>query len=251
MRVAALYDIHGNPWALDAVLADIERMGGVDCILIGGDIAWGPELRETIDRLTASGDRFRALRGNADREVVTRRGPDGADPASKTVLRTRWAAEQITDAQRAWLGALPEGIVLEIDGLGPTRFCHGSPRSDEEILTRASPDDRLREALAGVGQDVVVCGHTHVQFDRMALGKRLVNAGSVGMPYEGRSGAYWAWLGPDVTLRRTEYDVETAVRAIRASGFPARDEWAQQLIEPLSADWATAFFEGIAAKQPR
>ena len=80
-------------------------------------------------------------------------------------------------------------------------FCHGSPRSDEEILTRISSEERVAAAVADVSEDVVVCGHTHVQFDRRAAGKRLINAGSVGMPYEARPGAYWALLGPDVELR--------------------------------------------------
>ena len=126
-------------------------------------------------------------------------------------------------------------------------FCHGSPRGDEEILTRATPEERLRQALASVTEDVVVCGHTHMQFDRVVAGKRVVNAGSVGMPYEGRPGAYWALLGPDVNLRRTTYDVEAAANLIRSTDFPGADEFASDnVLHPPTADEVTDFFERLA-----
>ncbi len=108
------------------------------------------------------------------------------------------------------------GVVFDVDGLGLTLFCHGSPRSDTEIITTATTDERLRGILGGVEQRTVVGGHTHRQFDRRVDGWRVVNAGSVGMPYEGRPGAYcWALLGPGVELRRTAYDVDRAVVALR------------------------------------
>ena len=126
-------------------------------------------------------------------------------------------------------------------------FCHGSPRSDEEILTRISPEERVAAAVADVSEEVVVCGHTHVQFDRRVAGKRLINAGSVGMPYEARPGAYWAVLGPDVELRRTDYDLEAAAAAIRVSGFPDAGELADENVLTVpSAEEATQQFERMA-----
>jgi 16S rRNA processing protein RimM len=117
-------------------------------------------------------------------------------------------------------------------------FCHATPRSDEEVLTGISPSERWIEAVAGSSEDVVVCGHTHVQFDRTADGVRIVNAGSVGMPYEREPGAYWLRLGPDVEHRRTDYDVESAARAIAATGWP--EEW------PVAPpEEATEFFERL------
>jgi hypothetical protein len=102
-------------------------------------------------------------------------------------------------------------------------------------------------AVAGVAEDVVVCEHTHVQFDRAAAGKRLVNAGSVGMPYEERPGAYWALLGPELELRRTEYDLDAAAAAIRATGFPDVDGLVRDnvLTVPAPAE-ATEHFERLA-----
>jgi diadenosine tetraphosphatase ApaH/serine/threonine PP2A family protein phosphatase len=139
--------------------------------------------------------------------------------------------------------------VLEVDGLGPTLFCHGSPSSDEQIVTRSTPEPALRRLLAGVAERVVVCGHTHVQFDRRLGGTRIVNAGSVGMAYEGRPGAHWALLGPAVDLRRTPYDVEAAAARVRATSFPDVGPFVDDLLHPAGADEASAFFEQLAEKR--
>ncbi len=241
MRVAALYDVHGNLPALEAVLAEVDALE-VEVVVVGGDIAIGPMPRETLMRLLELEDRARFVRGNGDREVAAE--PGGADLWAE---RTRWSASQLTRGQRAWLAALPESHSVDVDGLGAVLFCHGSPRSDEEILTAISPEERVASAVAGVPEPVVVCGHTHVQFDRRAAGKRLVNAGSVGMPYEARPGAYWALLGRDVELRRTGYDLEAAAEAIRATGFPGADELAaENVLTVPSAEEATEQFERMA-----
>jgi putative phosphoesterase len=234
-RVAVLNDIHGNLPALEAVLQEVVR-DEVDAIVIGGDVSVGPYPRETLERLQGLGETVRFLRGNADREAVTESAHAGVE----------WTSERLTDDQRALLAGLPTTISLEVDGLGPVLFCHGSPRSDEEILTKVSPDERVRVALAGVEERVVVCGHTHRQFDRVVDSWRLVNAGSVGMPYEGRPGAYWTLLGPDVQPRRTEYDVEAAATAIQALGFPG--DFAEQLVKPPPADEVAEYFESLAPR---
>jgi putative phosphoesterase len=248
MRVAALYDVHGNLPALEAVLGEVESLG-VDAIVVGGDIAIGPMPRDALERLLTLGERALFLRGNGDREIAEGPNPEDSELWAE---RTRWSAEQLERGQRAWLAGLPDRRSLDVDGLGAVLFCHGSPRSDEEILTRISPEARVAAALAGVEEAVVVCGHTHVQFDRQVAGKRLVNAGSVGMPYEARSGAYWALLGPEVELRRTDYDLEAAAATIRATGFPSAEEHAaENVLTVPSAEEATEQFEAMARAADR
>jgi diadenosine tetraphosphatase ApaH/serine/threonine PP2A family protein phosphatase len=243
VRVAALYDVHGNLPALVAVLAEVEE-AGVDAVVCGGDVCIGPMPVAVLERLLALGERALFLRGNGDREIAA--DPPGAG-SGLWVERTRWSAERLTRGQRAWLAALPPTQTVDVDGLGPVLFCHGSPRSDEEIITRISPESRVAEALAGTDEAVVVCGHTHVQFDRRVPGRRLVNAGSVGMPYEAEPGAYWAVLGPGVELRRTGYDLDAAAAAIRATGFPGADELAaENVLTVPSAEEATEQFERMA-----
>jgi putative phosphoesterase len=217
-RVAALYDIHGNLPALEAVLADV---GAAETIVVGGDFSRGPMPVETVDRLRGLGDRVRFIRGNADRSA---------------------AAERLD-----FLAGLSETVTIDVDGLGSVLFCHGSPRSDEDIITAVTPDERLGRILAGVADPIVVCGHTHHQFDRTAHGIRVVNAGSIGMPYEGRPGAFWARLGPGVDLRSTVYDVDAASAAILATGFPDADELVATLREPPAADEVARYFESLAS----
>ena len=241
MRVAALYDIHGNLPALEAVLAEVEE-AEPDVVLVGGDIVLGPMPRETLELLLGLGERALFVRGNCDRLMGEEIGEAGLNAD-----RARWSAEQLQRGQRAWLAALPDTQSLDVDGLGPTLFCHGSPRSDEEILTAISSELRVGETVAGVAEQIVVCGHTHVQFDRAAAGKRLVNAGSVGMPYESLPGAYWALFGPGLEMRRTDYDREAAAEAIRATTFPDAREFTEENVLTIpSGQEATELFERMA-----
>jgi len=146
--------------------------------------------------------------------------------------REQWMQAHHSEAMRAFLGAFEENVVVEVDGLGPVRFCHGSPRSDEECVTPETPDERVREFSAEVDERVIVTAHVHIQFDREVAGIRSLNAGSVGLPYEGRPGAYWAPLGPDVELRRTEYDVDATVERFRARGQPNVEQIVEMMLVP-------------------
>jgi predicted phosphodiesterase len=250
MRVAALYDIHGNLPALEAVLAELDTLA-CDRIVAGGDMALGPCPAEVLEALERRGDRISWVRGNCDRDMATvlHREPR---PEHAWEDRLRWAAEQLTAEQRERLGSLPLSLSLEIDGLGRTLFFHATPRSDDEIVTRLSPDTRFAGSLAGVSERVLVSGHSHVQFDRAVLGRRWINAGSVGMPYQGRPGAFWALLGPEVELRSTPYDFELASEQIGASGFPKAAEFTRSLfVAPMSAEAASQQFEQWAEDRAR
>ena len=169
-------------------------------MLVGGDVSAGPFPVECLERLRGLGDRAVWIRGNADREIHG------------------WPTEQLSDEQLAFLRALEETVVLDVDELGPVLFCHGSPRSDEEIITQRSPDLRLEAALAGVQQQTVVHGHTHVAYDREWGLYRLICPGSVGMPYADLPGAYWGMFGPGFEQRHTVYDFEAAADRVRGSG---------------------------------
>jgi len=243
MRIAALYDIHGNLDALEAVLADVEA-ANPDLILLGGDVVMGPFPAQTLDLLLALKRPVECIRGNTDRELIVAPAPREVDPWRE---RRQWVARQLTPRHRAWLAGLPTTAAFDVTGLGPTLFCHGTPRSDEEIITRITHEDRLHEVLDCATQGVIVCGHVHVQYDRRAAGKRIVNAGSVGFPFEREPGAYWAMLGPDVELRHTAYDVARAVDRIKASPFPDAAEFVEKaLLSPLSPDQASEQFERMA-----
>jgi predicted phosphodiesterase len=240
VRVAVLNDVHGNLPALEAVLGDVEREEP-DAIVFGGDVFSGPLPRETLEAVLGL-DRALFVLGNADRwflDVYDGRAEPDADDV--------WLIEQLDARHREFFAGLRRTLVLEIDELGAGLFCHGTPRSEDEIITAITPAERLRPMLDEVEQRLVVCGHTHVQFDRTVEDARIVNAGSVGMPYEDTPGARWAMLGPDVVLRCTRYDVKAAAERLRASGWGRIDEFVERyLLDPPSASEATEYFERLA-----
>jgi putative phosphoesterase len=223
MRVAALYDIHGNVPALEAALADVAS-AGVDAVLIGGDVAEGPQPVETLDLLESVDIPLRWVRGNCDREP------------------SDWVAERLGERRVTWLTTLPATDRVDVRGLGPVLFCHGSPQSDEDIVTAVSDPDRVAPMLAGVDEVIVVSGHTHVQFDRSVAGHRLINAGSVGMSYQGVAGhAFWTVLGPGVEPRDSAFDADGFASILRATGYPHR-EW----FEVQTAEVAAKEYEQMA-----
>ncbi|MEK6275062.1 MAG: metallophosphoesterase family protein [Actinomycetota bacterium] len=220
MRVAVLSDVHGNAVALQAVLVELEREQP-DLVVSGGDLTWGPLPAETFALASAMNARF--VRGNADRAVLE---------SKSSTEREQWMQANHTPEMRQFLAGFEEHVVVEVDGLGPVRICHGSPRSDEECVTPETPEARAREFAEGVEERVIVTAHVHIQFDREVAGIRSVNAGSVGLPYEGRPGAYWAMLGPEVELRRTEYDLDESVARYRATDFPGLEELVEMMLSP-------------------
>jgi putative phosphoesterase len=231
MRVAALYDIHGNLPALEAVLEQVGKMG-VEQIVIGGDVLPGPMPRETIDCLLNLGVPVQFIRGNGESAVLAEMA--GQDPAVPPQFREviRWCAHQLTPSLRELLASWPLTLTNQIDGLGEVLFCHATPRNENEVFTRLSSENRLLPLFERLAVDVVVCGHTHMQFDRLIGTTRIVNAGSVGMPF-GEPGASWLLLGPRIQPQHTRYDLDAAAERIAATAYPrAADFIAANVLQP-------------------
>jgi putative phosphoesterase len=235
MRVAALYDVHANLPALEAVLAEVEQEN-VDVIVLGGDCIHGPQPVETLERLRGLGGRVLWIRGNTDRLIA-------GDPAGDDLHG--WVAEALGDESVAFLESLPFKQELDIDGLGNTLFCHATPQDDETIVTPLTPDERLAEILVGVEADTVVVGHTHMQQDRKVGSIRWVNAGSVGLPYEDDIKAFWALLGPDVELRRTPFDIPATIRAFEKVRGDDAATFVENFRTAPSRQEAAEYFESL------
>jgi predicted phosphodiesterase len=244
MRVAALYDIHGNLPALEAVLQNV-REAGVDQIVVGGDTVPGPMARECLARLLDLDIPMQFIHGNCELAVLaqiaaTRGTPvrywgttSGKPLPDPDLQNMRWTAQQLLGYE-PMLASWTKILHLQIDGLGDVLFCHGTPRSETEIFTRLTSEDRLLPLFEGLNAEIIICGHTHMQFDRTVGKTRVINAGSIGDPY-GEPGAYWALLGPDVQLRRTPYDFRQAAERIRKTGYPQAEEFAaHSVLQPYS-----------------
>ena len=258
--LALLYDVHGNLPALEAVLEDVRR-ADVGAIVIGGDVLPGPMPRETLDRLLTLDRPVHFIHGNGDLAVLAQMA--ASDPRDVTYWGTasgrplpeplqevlRWTARQLTADDRRRLEGWSATCRLEIAGAGAVLFCHATPRNETEGFTQMTPEDRLVPIFDAAQAAVVVCGHTHMQFDRTIGRTRVLNAGSVGMPFQA-PGAYWLLIGPDVQLRHTPYDLAAAATRIRGTAYPQAEEFAERnVLHPPSEDEMLAIFATAALKR--
>jgi len=256
MKLAALYDIHGNLPALEAVLEEV-RGAEVDRILVGGDVVPGPMPREALERMLSLEVPVQFIRGNGELAVLAQMAAPEAGAAEYwgTVsgkplpeplqLGMRWSAEQLGPSYQPLLASWPRTQRIEIPGLGAVLFCHATPRSETEVFTRATSDELLRPLFDGLGASVVVVGHTHMQFFRTVGSVQLINAGSVGMPI-GASGAFWALLGPgEIQLHRTTYDVAATAERVRATAYPQAEDFAGDLLHPPDDEKMIALYQSF------
>lgn len=247
MKAAAIYDVHGNVPALEAVLADVFAEE-VDVVVVGGDVLPGPMPREALRLLFDLTVTTRFIVGNGEVDTLAiRAGEELARVPERFHDAMRWVGDALRAEEIERIARWPLTWSLEVPGLGDVLFCHATPRDENEIFTRLTPEERLRPIFERTKADIVVCGHTHMQFDRRVGDVRVVNAGSVGMPF-GEPGAFWALLGPDgVELRRTPYDFIGATERVGATGYPGAA--ALQLLEPPSEDQMLGAFEAVALRE--
>ena len=254
MSIAALYDIHANLPALEAVAHDL-REAGVDRVIVGGDVVPGPMPCETLDFLLNLPMPVQFIQGNGELSVLAEAAATD-DPTTVRYSGTitgeplppplrqlvRWTAHQLDANARRLLASWPKTLRLDIEGLGRVLFCHGTPRSEIECFTRLTPEALLLPVFADIEAELIICGHTHMQFDRRIGPRRVVNAGSVGMPFQHPPGAYWLQMGSEVQLRHTIYDLSSAAERVRATLYPQVEQFAARNIlnPPNEADMLKA-----------
>jgi predicted phosphodiesterase len=235
MRVAALYDIHANLPAAEAVLEDVAR-SGADLIVVGGDVVPGPMPREMLALLSSGSIPAQFIHGNGEVAVLAEiNGRDSGVPAPVRKA-IQWNAAQLERRDAKLMESWPLTFGLEISGIGRVLFCHATPQNPNDIFTRLTPEHKVAALFAGIEADLVVCGHTHMQFDRTVSGLRVANAGSVGMPF-GEPRAHWLLLGPGVEFRRTDYDVQSAAARTRQTDYPDAEQFAAtNILSPPSEE---------------
>lgn len=248
LRVAAIYDIHGNLPALEAVLQDI-RACRADLIVCGGDVLPGPMPGESLKLLLALDAPTQFISGNGEAAVLAQlAGVESSTLPEQAREVVRWTSQQLSAEHQRVIGSWPATFRTKIGGFGEVLFCHATPRNDSEIFTKLTKAERLLPVFEGINSPIVVCGHTHMQFDRMVGKTRVVNAGSVGMPF-GKSGADWLLLGPEVELRHTTYDLSKAAERVRETKYPQAEEFiARNLLQPPSEEEMLKMFMGAELK---
>lgn len=248
VRIAALYDLHGNLPALEAVLDEVRR-ARVDRVLVGGDIFPGPMAHDTLARLTGLDVPVEFIVGNGEVAVLEHlsgKAPSRVPEAYRPIIK--WNADRLTPGQHHAIARWPLTQRLSIPPLGDVLFCHATPQNENDIFTAATPAEPLLPIFDAAEASLVVCGHTHIPFDRMIGSTRVVNAGSVGMPF-GSTGADWLLLGPDVELRHTAYDLASAAARIRQTDYPAAEEFAAKyVLHPPSASEMLALYSRAELK---
>jgi len=229
MRVAAIYDIHGNLPALEAVLQAV-RQAEAELVVVGGDVVPGPMPRETLTCLLNLDIPVQFIQGNGEIDALAEMaGTDNGRVPEQFREVVRWSALQLYPDYEHLLASWAKTLRAEISGLGEVLFCHATPRDDNEIFTRLTREEHLLPIFEGLNASLVVCGHTHMQFDRMIGSIRVVNAGSVGMPF-GKPGADWLLLESNVQLRHTPYDLAKAVERIRKTNYPQAEDFATHYV---------------------
>lgn len=231
MKVAIISDIHGNLYALDRVLQEVEREQPDQTVCLGDVIAFGPQPREVLNRIRALG--CPVVMGNCDDIFVHWPLPE---EEGLIYAQAKWAAEQLTPDDRGLMASFQPTVSLPL-GAGQSLLCfHGSPRSNTEIILATTPDEELSEILSGNEATVMIGGHTHLQMVRRMPGTLVANAGSIGMPSnpENRSvfvpWAEWAMIessgaGLSVSLRRTPLDAAEMAAQAEGSSMPGIDQW--------------------------
>lgn len=236
MRVAALYDIHGNLPALQAVFDDVERCE-VDRIVVGGDVVLGPMSNECLSFLESIPIPISYIKGNCEVAILNQlknKLPDSFPDAIKRQIE--WTASSLSTLHQSMLANWPATVTLEIAGLGNVLFCHATPQNENDIFTKFTPIEKLLSIFEPVKEPIVMCGHTHMQFDIQVAAARVVNAGSVGMPF-GKPGAYWALLNEKIELMHTLYDFNKASEIIKQSSYPQANEFAENhVLNPPTED---------------
>jgi putative phosphoesterase len=230
MKVAVISDIHGNLYALERVIEAIEREAPGEIVCLGDVIAFGPQPREVLRRLRELG--CPVVMGNCDVWF-----PQWPLPPEEGLIyaQARWAAEQLPPEDVAFIAGFRPTVSVSLGG-GQTLLCfHGSPRSNTEVILATTPDEELTEMLAGGEGTVMIGGHTHTQMVRRLPGRLLMNAGSVGMPFDTDRSVHPAWAewaiveaadgSVTVSLRRTPLDAAEMTARAAGSSMPGLDEW--------------------------
>ena len=224
--IATLYDIHGNLPALEAVLEQVSILPVTE-IVIGGDVVLGPMPQVCLERLDQLDVPCTFIMGNCDRMVLeTRRGQKVMGVPDFVIEQLHWVKEQLSDD---WMDRMEDWLfrkTIDTNGLGAVCFCHATPHSDTDIFSEGTPKASIIPLFDDSAERTFVVGHTHMQFDRLVGKKRIINSGSVGMPFD-KIGAHWLVISDDIECCTTAYDFQGASKMIENTSYPGKTKFVE------------------------
>lgn len=248
MRLAILSDIHGNCYALDMALADLEQNPADAIVCLGDAIQGGPQPRETVARLRSLA--IPIVMGNADAWLLSGVETGSENPSSERLAKMQavreWSLSQLNDDDRAFIRGFQPTVTIPLADQKLLLCYHGTPNSFDEILLPDSPYDVFLNALGGDSDYVYCGGHTHVQFLRRVRDTFHFNPGSIGLAYSHHQPddafyndpvAEYAVLTVEgmrsaLEFRRVPYDVNAVIQNYKNSGRPHADELIKQYSRP-------------------
>lgn len=232
MRIAVLSDMHANLPALEAVLADVRRQQP-DRIAVLGDLIYkGPQPAEVVE-IIANLDADVVIRGNCEEGLRLGYPQPGFEPRTDrdrdTVAWTQWTNPFLNRAAREFLKGLP--LFAHWPLAGGIDLFHATPTNVFGVVMPTATDQEMLQ-LVHPDSAMAVCGHIHRAYVRTVRGRMVVNAGSVGQPYDGDQRAAWCLLHVDgpavgVEIRRVAYDVEQVIAAAAEREMPSLERYAQ------------------------
>ena len=225
MRIAALGDIHGNHFALEACLEQIEKMNIKTIAFLGDYITDCPYPEKTIKLLKNTQETYHThfIRGNREDYMISHHlNPNDAWTYGSRYGSLLYTYEHLTSEDIAWFQSMPESMVVHTQGAENFEICHGSLQTNRCLLLPGSA--AWKETPSIMQTNLLLCAHSHKSFIHEQCGKRIVNGGSVGLNVQGGTKAEFAVIEYTGTeweprLVGVEYDIENAVKEFYESGL--------------------------------
>lgn len=225
MKLAVIADIHGNSVALERVLEDARAQSVQASLILGDLVMMGPDPGGVLEVMRDLRPAY-WIKGNTDMwfEEIAAGWKPGTIMEEAISAWFCFADERLNKSDVEFIVSLPTERSISHAGLS-IRCVHGSPGSINKGMDHRTTADQLERMVGGIHEEIVVCGHTHVPFIGQACGKRILNAGSVGRPFDGDSRASYGIIdvtsgSPTFEIRRVDYSIDRVVEMARKAGFP-------------------------------
>jgi putative phosphoesterase len=236
MRIAVMSDIHGNFEAFSAIMSAIETEDIDEIIFLGDLVLKGPEPKDCFQFMKQIKP-YIWLKGNTDDWFDLKENENIESKYGKESYEYyNYAKKELSNNNLRFLTRLPEKDSFEI--FGKTILCvHGTPESNNDIIDSRRSDEEIKEIVKDVEEDIILCGHSHHSFYKEINGKKIINVGSVGLPFDGIPKASFIVLDirknkeMGIEFKRVDYDIESNLIIAEEKELPFIEKYKRQIIE--------------------